>query len=624
MRVFLIFIFFALTSCSNTQNSIPYEWFHTDIDRKEKWLEAQDEKLFNYKSQAKLDSFEANNYDFNPQQDTKSVDSVLIGNNLFFIGEEGVFSKEIERKPFLWLRNLDFIPKFLPVNKSNYLIIYGSVNHNDINIVQVWDIQTQKMIHQYTTNDVRKSQSTKSNLYYLKSLDNEEQWMKFNYHRKFEQPIFLKQVNSLKVIDSTFFYTRNSKKINLFNDFVNEEKITVETGFLNKDFMFLGKKDDNLYFFENLPQEIAFYKTSVKDSNFQKVFTKKERVTVEDIQLVGDNAYFTFIKNGKNNFSIFDFSTNDYRHLLRDELASLKFRLNSKPFLIYSSYKVKELRYEISNHDSLVLINEDINKEILNYKLEQRWIHSSNDSLPIIIYYKEDFFDSSPPVIVNVYGGFRKTLMPYYSSYINHFIEKGGVYVIAGVRGGGEKGIDWHSKATIQNKKNTFLDFENCLTYIGKHITNPDKIAIYGASNGGLVVNHAVVNYSEKFNVAVSMFGLSDMENYTSYDQPKWINEFGNPSNKNIRKYLKSYSPLQNIDKLENKNLKLLLITGDKDKRVSPLNSYKFAYALLDEENDVYLKVFKDVGHGFTGAKLQDLYNEVYSFIFYHLGTEKH
>lgn len=120
------------------------------------------------------------------------------------------------------------------------------------------------------------------------------------------------------------------------------------------------------------------------------------------------------------------------------------------------------------------------------------------------------------------------------------------------------------------------------------------------------------------------MFGLSDMENYTSYDQPKWINEFGNPSNKNIRKYLKSYSPLQNIDKLENKNLKLLLITGDKDKRVSPLNSYKFAYALLDEENDVYLKVFKDVGHGFTGAKLQDLYNEVYSFIFYHLGTEKH
>lgn len=175
MRVFLIFIFFVLTSCSNTQNSIPYEWFHTDIDRKEKWLEAQDEKLFNFKSQAKLDSFKANNHDFNPHQVTKSVDAVLIGNNLFFIDEEGVFSKEIERKPFLWLRNLNFNPKFLPVNKSNYLIIYGSVNQNDINIVQVWDTQTQKMIHQYTTNDVRKSQSTKSNFYYFKSLDNEEQ-----------------------------------------------------------------------------------------------------------------------------------------------------------------------------------------------------------------------------------------------------------------------------------------------------------------------------------------------------------------------------------------------------------------------------------------------------------------
>lgn len=624
MRAFLIFIFFALTSCSNTQNSIPYEWFHTDKDRKEQWLEAQDDNFCNFKSNAKLDSYNSINHNSNFLKATKLVDSVLIGSNYFYINEEGVYSKEIERKPFLLLRNLNFNPKFLPVNKSNYLIIYGSVNHNDVNIVQVWDIQTQNMIHQYTTNDVRKSQSTKSNLYYLKSLDNEEQWMKFNYERKSEQPIFIKQVNSLKVIDSNCFYTRDSKKINLFNDFANEEEITVETGFLNKDFIFLGKKDDNMYFFENLSREIAFYKTSVKDSNFQKVFTKKERVTVEDIQLIGDNVYFTFIKDGKNNFSIFDFSTNDYRHLLKDELATLKFRLNPTPFLIYSSYKVKDLRYEIRNHDSLVLVKEDINKKILDYKLEQLWIHASNDSLPVIIYYKNDFFDSNPPVIVNVYGGFRKTLMPYYSSYINHFIEKGGVYIIAGVRGGGEKGIDWHNKATILNKKNTFLDFENCLAYIGKYITSPDKIAIYGASNGGLIVNHAVVNYSEKFNVAVSMFGLSDMENYTSYDQPKWINEFGNPSNKKIRKYLKSYSPLQNIDRLENKSLKLLLITGDKDKRVSPLNSYKFAYALSDVEIDVYLKVFKDVGHGFTRDKLQDLYNEVYSFIFYHLGTEKH
>lgn len=221
------------------------------------------------------------------------------------------------------------------------------------------------------------------------------------------------------------------------------------------------------------------------------------------------------------------------------------------------------------------------------------------------------------------YGGFGRSIMPKFSTYINSFIENGGIYAIAGIRGGGEMGINWHKQASKNRKRQSFDDFNASLDFVIKNrISSPEKIAIIGASNGGLLINHSILNYSNKFKVAISMKGLSDMINYPNYNNGKyWINEYGNPKDNSMYEYLKSYSPLHNLKIVDNPNLKVLVVTGDKDDRVSPIHSYKFTYGLQEKNNkNVYLKVIKGVGHKLSKKTENELNSEIYGFIFYNMG----
>ncbi|GGE09265.1 hypothetical protein GCM10010831_08540 [Psychroflexus salis] len=531
-----------------------------------------------------------------------------------------------QQKLFLSIDELKFYPKIVETNYSNYLIIKGSRFLNDNVTLQVWDLDKKVLITELQIYDRPQAQATSTHLYFLKNdKKTKKELKKFNFEDRYIKKANLKSKYSFKVIDSTSVLTKLKNEVYIYSEHFKQNKPEVIK--LPGNLKYIGKNNTSMYFYNNLVNITSFYSYNIKKKEFHEIYQLNRKVNIEKCIYHKDIIYYSFIERGRNNLYSLNYKKQSCNPILSDELAKIEFEKHRDNSILvtYKSFKIPVKKYEFSPENDLTLKYKNINQDLVDFKTVQKWVKNDNDSIPLIFYYKNSLVNSFSPTIVNVYGGFNKSIQPSYSKYINSFVEKGGVFVIAGVRGGGENGINWHTSATLLNKKNSFYDFEKCLDYIIENkISTSDQIAIFGASNGGLIVNNAILKFSEKFSVAISMFGLADMLNYTKYNQPKWYNEFGNPQNEKVKEYLKSYSPLHNLKKIENENLKILFITGDKDLRVSPFNSYKFVNGLQEFGNQAYLKVFQNVGHNFENGKLDELYTETYSFIFSNLKFEKY
>jgi prolyl oligopeptidase len=250
-----------------------------------------------------------------------------------------------------------------------------------------------------------------------------------------------------------------------------------------------------------------------------------------------------------------------------------------------------------------------------------------NKDIPItIIYRKNTVLNGENPTILKAYGGFGSVNEIGFDTGLLHFLEKGGVYAFAEIRGGGEKGKKWHSNGKGLNKMNCFNDFIDAAEFlIQEKYTNPNKLAITGASHGGLVVGVALTQRPELFKVAVPKVGVFDMLRYDKFSVGKYhLDEFGDPNNKVDYDYLSKYSPLHNIK--DNVNYPTtLIITGENDDRVPPLHSYKFAAKLKNrvaQKNNIYLNVLDNSGHYGKISIKKDVVNEeaeFYSFIYHEL-----
>lgn len=250
-----------------------------------------------------------------------------------------------------------------------------------------------------------------------------------------------------------------------------------------------------------------------------------------------------------------------------------------------------------------------------------------NKDIPItIIYRKNTVLNGENPTILKAYGGFGSVNEIGFDTGLLHFLEKGGVYAFAEIRGGGEKGKKWHLNGKGLNKMNCFNDFIDAAEFlIREKYTNPNKLAITGASHGGLVVGVALTQRPELFKVAVPKVGVFDMLRFDKFSVGKYhLDEFGDPNNKVDYDYLSKYSPLHNIkDKVNYPTT--LIITGENDDRVPPLHSYKFAAKLKNrvaQKNNIYLNVLDNSGHYGKISIKKDIVNEeaeFYSFIYHEL-----
>jgi prolyl oligopeptidase len=265
----------------------------------------------------------------------------------------------------------------------------------------------------------------------------------------------------------------------------------------------------------------------------------------------------------------------------------------------------------------------------LNYFETKTITYKSRDNvdIPITIIYKKGLvLNGNNATLLEAYGGFGVVSSPNYDTGLLYFLDKGGVYACAEIRGGGEKGEKWHEDGMGLKKMNSFNDFIDAAEYLIKEkYTSPNKLGITGASQGGLLVGVAITQRPDLFKVAIPKVGAFDMINFDLFTVGKYhYKEYGNVKKELDFKNLLSYSPYHNVKKDVNYPT-TLIITSENDDRVPPLHSYKFAAALqnrIAQKNNIYLKVTKKAGHYgdySTYEKRLKEKAEFYSFLMYHL-----
>jgi prolyl oligopeptidase len=189
--------------------------------------------------------------------------------------------------------------------------------------------------------------------------------------------------------------------------------------------------------------------------------------------------------------------------------------------------------------------------------------------------------DGSHPTVLFGYGGFNISVVPNFSPAMAGWLEMGGVYAIANLRGGGEYGAEWHKAGTRERKQNVFDDFIAAAEFlVREQYTTPSRLAIRGGSNGGLLVAASMIQRPDLFAVALPAVGVLDMLRYHKFSAgPFWSADYGSADDPKAVDYLLAYSPLHNL-KPGTCYPATLITTADRDDRVVPSHSFKFAAAL--------------------------------------------
>jgi len=248
--------------------------------------------------------------------------------------------------------------------------------------------------------------------------------------------------------------------------------------------------------------------------------------------------------------------------------------------------------------------------------------------IPMIITYKKGTkLNGKNPTILYGYGGFNISLTPAFSIANAVWMENGGVYAVANLRGGGEYGKKWHDAGTKLQKQNVFDDFIAAAEYlIAQKYTSSDFLAIRGGSNGGLLVGATMTQRPDLMKVALPAVGVMDMLRYHTFTAGAgWAYDYGTAQdNKEMFEYLKGYSPVQNVKKGVQYPA-TMVTTGDHDDRVVPAHSFKFAAELQEKQtgnNPVLIRIDVKAGHGAgksVAATIQENV-DIQAFTLYNMG----
>ncbi|MEM1418062.1 MAG: prolyl oligopeptidase family serine peptidase [Myxococcota bacterium] len=234
--------------------------------------------------------------------------------------------------------------------------------------------------------------------------------------------------------------------------------------------------------------------------------------------------------------------------------------------------------------------------------------------------------DGDAPVLLYGYGGFNVSLRPGFRRNVLYWLERGGVFALANLRGGGERGEAWHRAGMLGEKERVFEDFEACIAWLSESgLSRPERIAIEGGSNGGLLMAAMVTRVPERFAAAASYVGLYDMVRYHLFPPAElWVPEYGSADDPEQLRWLLAYSPYHQVR--EGVRYPAVLIeTADHDSRVHWAHSTKLAAALQEAtagEAPIYFYMQRNLGHG-AGTRRSDLverYARMYAFLEGQLG----
>lgn len=297
-------------------------------------------------------------------------------------------------------------------------------------------------------------------------------------------------------------------------------------------------------------------------------------------------------------------------------------------FFTYSSFNFPPTvyKYEIAQNTSKVFQKPKLAFKPEDFQVLQKfYISKDGTRVPMFIVSKKGMaLNGKNPTILHGYGGFNISSTPTFTASLLAWLEKGGVYVLANLRGGSEYGEKWHQAGMKLNKQNVFDDFIYAAKYlIRQKYTSASYLAASGRSNGGLLVGAAINQHPELFGVALPGVGVMDMLRFQKFTIGwNWIADYGSSDNAEEFKVLRSYSPLHNIE--AKAYPATLITTADHDDRVVPAHSFKYA-ATLQEKNKgkkpTLIRIDTNSGHGSSNtAKLIELTADMYAFAWANMG----
>jgi prolyl oligopeptidase len=315
-------------------------------------------------------------------------------------------------------------------------------------------------------------------------------------------------------------------------------------------------------------------------------------------------------------------------------VTNLNGRWNSQDaFYTFTSYHIPPTiyRYDVTSGQQTVWSQQKIPIESARYEVKQVWYPSKDGTkVPMFLAHAKGLKqDGTNPVMLTGYGGFNVNQNPAFSAFAAAWMANGGVFAVANLRGGGEFGEAWHHAGMREKKQNVFDDFIGAAEWlIHNKYASPERLAIRGSSNGGLLVGAALTQRPDLFRAVICGYPLLDMVRYQNFLVAKyWVPEYGSSDDPEQFKYIYAYSPYHHV-KAGTKYPSVLFISGDSDTRVAPLHARKMT-ALMQaatsaSDHPVLLHYDTTAGHsgGTPATKQIENVTDELSYVFWQLGLD--
>jgi len=380
---------------------------------------------------------------------------------------------------------------------------------------------------------------------------------------------------------------------------------------------------------------IAIDVTQPERSNWKEILPQTED-TLRGVGLLNNQFVLSYLHDAHTTVKVFTLKGEPVREVSLPGLGTASGfggkRADTESFYSFTSFTAPGTiyRYDATTGESQVFRSPEVDFDPAAYETQQVFYTSKDGTrVPMFLVYKKGIkLDGSNPTLLYGYGGFNISLTPSFSVSRAAWLEMGGVYALANLRGGGEYGEDWHQAGTKLRKQNVFDDFIAAAEWlIANHYTSPKKLAIQGGSNGGLLVGACMTQRPDLFAVALPAVGVMDMLRFHKFTIGwAWCSDFGSSDNPDEFKALYAYSPYHNL-KPGVHYPATLITTGDHDDRVVPAHSFKFAARLQECQrgsNPVLIRIETKAGHGAgkpTAKQIEEKTDEL-SFLARNLGMK--
>lgn len=394
--------------------------------------------------------------------------------------------------------------------------------------------------------------------------------------------------------------------------------------------------DNNVYIFTNYgaPKNRIMVAdiNNPKLENWQELIPEMESV-LSSAEVIGGKLFLTYDKDASNHAYVYSQKGEHMHEIKLPSLGSVGFsgtKDDKECFFVFTSFTTPGTiyKYDMDKNSYELYRAPKVEFNSDDFVTEQAFFPSKDGiMIPMFLTYKKDLErNGNNPVFLYGYGGFGISLNPGFTTSRIPFLENGGIYAQVNLRGGSEYGEEWHIAGTKMQKQNVFNDFISAAEYlINNKYTNPDKIAIVGGSNGGLLVGACMTQRPDLFKVAIPQVGVMDMLRYHKFTIGwNWASDYGtSEDSQEMFEYLKGYSPLHNL-KPGTKYPATMVTTADHDDRVVPAHSFKFAATLQecnDGTNPTIIRIDSKAGHGAGKpmAKVLEEQADIYGFIMYNL-----